>query len=96
MELFARMLTNMSRIEEGDGTLLDNVALMYGSGIENSNKHNHDNLPMLLAGGGGVNSGGHHLALGKKTPVCNLYLDMMAMAGLELEKFGDSTGRLLK
>ncbi len=96
MELFSRMLTNMSRIEEGDGTLLDNVALMYGSGIENSNKHNHDNLPMILAGGGGVNSGGHHLALGKKTPVCNLYLDMMAMAGLELEKFGDSTGRLLK
>jgi hypothetical protein len=93
--LFARFLQNLSRIKEGDGTLLDNVALMYGSGISDGNKHNHDNLPILLAGGaGGVIKGGAHVAFGKKTPICNLYLDMMAMAGLEMEKFGDSTGRL--
>jgi hypothetical protein len=95
MTLFARMLSNMSRLKEGDGTLLDNVALWYGSGIGDGNKHNHDNLPMLLAGGGGgAIKNGAHVAMGKKTPVCNLYLDMMAMAGLELDKFGDSTGRL--
>jgi hypothetical protein len=68
---------------------------MYGSGISNGNKHNHDNLPVLFAGGGGgAIRKGAHLALGKPTPICNLYLDMMAMAGLEQEKFGDSTGRL--
>lgn len=95
VSLFARMLNNMSRLKEGDGTLLDNVALMYGSGISDGNKHNNDNLPILLAGGGGgAIRNGAHIAMGKKTPVCNLYLDMMAMAGMELDKFGDSTGRL--
>jgi hypothetical protein len=93
--LFARMLSNMAKLNEGDGTLLDNVALMYGSGISDSNRHNHDDLPILLAGGGGgAIRNGAHVAFGKKTPVCNLYLDMMAMAGLELDRFGDSTGRL--
>ncbi len=95
LTLFARMLGNMAKLTEGDGTLLDNVALLYGSGISDGDRHNHDDLPILLAGGaGGRIKRGAHLALGKKTPVCNLYLDMMAMAGLPLEKFGDSTGRL--
>lgn len=93
--LFARFLTNLSRMKEGDGTLLDNVAVMYGSGMSDGNKHNSDNLPIILAGGGGgAIKGGNHIAFGKQTPICNLYLDMMAMAGLEMEKFGDSTGRL--
>ena len=95
MGLFARMLSNMSKLKEGDGTLLDNMAIMYGSGMSDSNKHSSDNLPILLAGGGGgAIKGGAHVAFGKQTPICNLYLDMMAMAGLEMEKFGDSTGRL--
>jgi hypothetical protein len=95
ISLFARMLGNMSKLKEGDGTLLDNMAIMYGSGISDGNKHNNDNLPILLAGGGGgAIKGGAHVAFGKQTPICNLYLDMMSMAGLELEKFGDSTGRL--
>ncbi len=95
VSLFARMLNNMSKLKEGDGTLLDNVAFMYGSGIGDGDKHTRDQLPILLAGGGGgAIKGGAHIAFGKKTPICNLYLDMMAMAGLEMEKFGDSTGRL--
>lgn len=95
MTMFARMLNNMSKLKEGDGTLLDNVAIMYGSGMSDGNKHNSDNLPILLAGGGGgAIKGGSHIAFGKQTPICNLYLDMMAMAGLEMDKFGDSTGRL--
>ena len=95
LTLFARFLGNLARIKEGDGTLLDHVAFMYGSGISDGDKHNHENLPILLAGGcGGALTKGMHVALGKKTPICNLYLAMMAMGGLQLDSFGDSTGRL--
>jgi hypothetical protein len=95
MELFSRMLGRMSRIREGETTLLDNVALCYGSAISDGNKHNHDDLPVLLAGGGGgAFKGGRHLKLGKKTPICNLYLDMAARAGADLKQVGDSTGPL--
>jgi hypothetical protein len=95
MELFARMLGRMASIHEGETTLLDNVALCYGSAISDGNKHNHDDLPVLLAGGGGgAFKGGRHLKLGRKTPICNLYLDMVARAGAEIRKFGDSTGPL--
>jgi hypothetical protein len=92
MELFARMLGRMSQIWEGETTLLDNVAMCYGSAISDGNKHNHDDLPVVLAGGGF--KGGRHLKLGKKTPICNLYLDMAARAGAGLKQFGDSTGPL--
>jgi hypothetical protein len=95
MTLFSKMLVRMSQIQEGESTLLDNVMICYGSGISDSNKHNHDNLPILVAGGGGgAARGGRHIAYGKKTPVCNLYLEMLAAAGIDLPKFGDSTGRL--
>jgi hypothetical protein len=95
MELFARMLGRMADVWEGDSTLLDNVAICYGSAISDGNKHNHDNLPVVLAGGGGGSiRGGRHLAFGKKTPICNLYLDMVARAGVALKSFGDSTGPL--
>jgi len=95
MELFGRMLERMSKIDEGGSTLLDNVMICYGSGISDSNKHNHDNLPVLVAGGGGgAVRGGRHIVYGKKTPICNLYLEMLARVGVDLPKFGDSTGRL--
>jgi len=95
MDLFAKMLIRMSRIQEGDSTLLDNVAICYGSGLSDGNKHNHDNLPIVIAGGGGgAIKGGRHVVLGKKTPVCNLYLDLLARAGIPLPQFGDSTGPL--
>ena len=96
MALFSRMLERMSRIEEGDGTLLDNVMLCYGSGISDGNKHNHDDLPILVAGGaGGTLSGGLHLVMPAKTPLCNLYVDMLARCGAPRDSFGDSTGRLV-
>ena len=95
MDLFAKMLVRMSGVREGEGTLLDNVAICYGSAISDGNKHNHDNLPVLLAGGGGGTiQGGRHVVLGKKTPICNLYLSMLERAGVECRKFGDSTGTL--
>lgn len=95
MELFARMLQRMSQIDEGGSSLLDNVMICYGSGISDGNRHNHDDLPIVVAGGGGGTlEGGRHVIYDKKTPLCNLYLEMMARAGVEAERFGDSTGPL--
>jgi len=95
MELFARMLERMAAIPEGDGSLLDNVLILYGSGISDGNRHNHDDLPILVAGGAGKSlRGGRHLALESKTPICNLYLEMLHRAGLPIERFGDSTDLL--
>lgn len=94
MERFARLLGRLAAIEEGEGTLLDNVVFCYGSGISDGNRHNHDDLPILLAGGGGSLAGGRHLVAAPKTPLCNLYLDMLARCGAPRERFGDSTGPL--
>lgn len=95
MELFARMLQRMSKIQEGDSTLLDNTLILYGSGISDGNRHNHDDLPILLAGGAaGRHQGGRHVVLSEKTPICNLYLDMLSAAGAPKSNFGDSTGAL--
>jgi hypothetical protein len=95
MDLFARMLIRMSEIQEADRTLLDNVMIVYGAGISDGNRHNHDDLPVLVAGGaGGTLSGGRHIKYGKKTPICNLYVDMLQRAGVQMDQFGDSTGRL--
>jgi hypothetical protein len=93
MDLFAKMLGRMAQVREGDSTLLDNVAICYGSAISDGNRHNHDDLPILVAGGaGGAVRGGRHVVLEKKTPICNLYLDLVAAAGVKLDAFGDSTG----
>jgi hypothetical protein len=85
----------MASIEDGNGSLLDNVMILYGSGISDGNRHNHDDLPVLVAGGGGGGlRGGRHLKYGTKTPICNLYLEMLQRAGLPHQQFGDSTGLL--
>ncbi|MDZ4848662.1 MAG: DUF1552 domain-containing protein [Pirellulaceae bacterium] len=95
MELFSRMLQRMAEIPEGDGTLLDNVLLLYGAGLSDGNKHNNDNLPVVLAGGGGGTiTGGRHIEFGEKTPLCNLYLEMLDRVGMPMDSFGDSNGRL--
>ncbi len=85
----------MSQIDEGGSTLLDNVMILYGSGISDGNRHNHDDLPILVAGGGGGTlRGGRHIKYGTKTPLCNLYLEMLQRAGIQRDQFGDSTGLL--
>lgn len=95
VELFALMLERMAQIPEGEGTLLDNVIISLGSGISDGNRHNNDDLPLLVAGGGGGRvRGGRHLKLGEKTPICNLYLEMLACMGIERKQFGDSNARL--
>ena len=68
--------------------------ILYGSGISDGNAHSHDELPILLAGKGGSIKPGRHLRYPKETPITNLYLTMLDRAGLPIESFGDSTGRL--
>jgi hypothetical protein len=69
--------------------------LLYGSGISDGNAHNHNELPILLAGKGrGLCKTGRHLRYPKETPLTNLYLTMLDRMGASLPRFGDSTGRL--
>ena len=92
---FAYMLEKMKSIKEGDGTLLDNSMLLFGSPIRDGNSHNPHNLPLVMAGqGGGTLKTGRHLVYPKNTPLCNLYKSMLERMGTPVEKFGDSTGEL--
>ncbi|QDT09292.1 DUF1552 domain-containing protein [Planctomycetes bacterium K23_9] len=94
---FARMLEKMKAITEGDGTLLDNSMVMFGSSFSDGNRHDPDNLPILLAGkAGGAIKSGQHLAAEGQVPLCNLYQSMLKANGIELESFGDSNGEFLE
>ncbi|HYV27764.1 MAG TPA: DUF1552 domain-containing protein [Candidatus Eisenbacteria bacterium] len=91
----AYLLQRLKSIKEGDGTLLDNCMIAYGSGNSDGNAHNHDDLPVLLAGrGGGTLHPGRHLRYEKETPLTNLWLAMLDRVGVKAERVGDSTGRL--
>ncbi|HLN32447.1 MAG TPA: DUF1552 domain-containing protein [Gemmataceae bacterium] len=91
----AYLLQKMQAIREAEGNLLGNSMVVYGSGISDGNAHNHDDLPILLAGGGrGKIKGGRHIRYPKETPLTNLYLGMLDRMGVPVKSFGDSTGRL--
>jgi hypothetical protein len=91
----AYLLEKLKAIPEGDGTLLDNCMIVYGSGISDGNAHNHDDLPTLVAGkGGGRIRSGRHITYPDNTPMANLFLSMLDCAGVPGETIGDSTGRL--
>ncbi|MDG2094801.1 MAG: DUF1552 domain-containing protein, partial [Phycisphaerales bacterium] len=93
--MFAELLDMLASTPEGEGRLLDNVMLVYGGAIGDGNRHNHDDLPIIFAGGGGGRfSGQGHVEYSKGTPLCNLYLTMLEQAGVSEERFGDSTGKL--
>lgn len=92
---FAHILERLKSIPEGDGTLLDQSMIVYGSGIGDGNAHNHDDLPILLAGrGGGTISPGRHVQYSDETPLANLYLSMLDRLDAAVDHLGDSTGRL--
>ena len=93
VEQFKYFLTRMKSVKEGDRTLLDNSMILYGSAIADGNRHNHDDLPVILAGkGGGTIETGRHLVFPKETPLNNLFLAMSDRMGVKLERIGDSTG----
>jgi len=95
VSLVAHMLERLKSTPDGDGTLLDHTLLLYGSGMSNSNVHNHSPLPVFLAGGAaGQLKGGRHLKYPEDTPMANLLLSILHKAGVPQESVGDSTGPL--
>ncbi|MGB9068711.1 MAG: DUF1552 domain-containing protein [Candidatus Acidiferrales bacterium] len=94
-KLFAKFLQKLKSTSDGDGNLLDHTILLYGSSLSNGNGHDHHNLPLLLAGGGGGQiKGGRHLQYPDMTPMTNLHLALLDKLGVPVEKLGDSTGEL--
>ncbi|MEM7313890.1 MAG: DUF1552 domain-containing protein [Planctomycetota bacterium] len=95
VSLFAEFLEKMSKIKEGSGTLLDHSLYMYGSGMGDPDKHDHSNLPIIVAGGAaGKMRGGRHIRFDKPEPLSNLHLTLLNKVGVPLETFADSTGRI--
>ena len=96
VEMLAYLIGKMKGVKEANGTtLLDNTMMVYGSGLGDGNRHNHDELPILLVGkGGGTIAGGQHLKFAKETPLMNLYLAIFDRMGAPAKRFGDSTGKL--
>jgi hypothetical protein len=92
---FGRFLTRLSKMSDGNGSLLDSTAVIFGSGMGDANSHKNSDLPIILAGGGykhgefrevpreGIN----------KVPLCNLFVDIAQRMGVETDAFGSSTGR---
>ncbi len=93
--LFAYFLEKLDAIPDGDGTLLDHSMILYGSGMSDANSHNHDPLPIVLAGGAsGRLEGNRHIVSSIQTPMSNLLLAMLEKMGIEQDSFGDSTEML--
>jgi hypothetical protein len=93
--LLAYLLEKLDALPDGDGSLLDHSMILYGSGMSDGNEHNHNPLPVLLAGrAGGALQGGRHLRHAPDTTMSNLLLAMLHKLGIERESFGDSTGAL--
>jgi hypothetical protein len=92
---YAAFIAKLRSIREGEGTLLDNSMVLYGSGIKDGNAHSHHDLPILLAGrAGGSILPGRHLRLPKETPLNNLFVSMLQRVGAGKQEIGDSTGAL--
>jgi len=95
VEQFSYFVQKLKATPEGEGSLLDQSMLVYGGAIGDGNRHNHDELPILLAGKGqGTVTTGRHVRYPRGTPLCNLFLSMLDRAGVHEERFGDGTGRL--
>jgi len=95
VEMLAYFLGKLNAAKDGDGTLLDHSMIVYGSSLSDGNRHQHDHLPALLAGGGsGRFKGGRHIRYPQGTPMTNLYMSMLDAVGMHPEKIGDSQGKV--
>jgi hypothetical protein len=94
MEQFAYLLGRLAAARDSDGrSVLDNVMVIYGGAIADGDRHNHDNLPIVLAGGAGRSTPpSRHLALAGPVPLTNLFLGMLGRMGVARDRLGDSTG----
>ena len=91
--LLRHLLTRLSTVREGNGSLLDNCMILYGSGIADGNSHAHKDLPICMFGGGGGSvKTGRHLRVRSGTPLTNLYRSMLKRVGAPVDKFSDSNG----
>ena len=95
VELFSYFVAKLKATQDGDGSLLDHSAILYGGALSDGNQHSNVNLPLLIAGrvADGMPSGSH-MRVPQGTPVTNLFVSMLDGAGIETEKFGDSTGKV--
>lgn len=95
MDQFAYFLKALSSARDGDGTLLDHSIVLYGSGLADGNRHEHHNLPSLLAGRGcGSVKPGRHVRYPDETPMTNLFVAMLDRVGTRVDSFANSKGRL--
>jgi hypothetical protein len=95
VEMLAYFLEKLKATPDGDGTLLDHSMILYGSSMSNGNQHDHDPLPLILAGGASGNlDGGRHMKYAAHTPASNLLLAMLDKLGVHQDRHGDSTGTL--
>ena len=95
VSLFAYYVEKLKSIQDGNGTLLDHSMIMLGSGMGNPDIHSHVNLPIIVVGGGAGNmKGGRHVKYDEPAPLANLHLTLLDKAGIHLDKFADSKGRI--
>jgi hypothetical protein len=94
-QLFSQYLAKLRATPDGDGSLLDHITIMYGSGISNSTRHSGENLPLLVVGGGGGRlKGGRHITYPEKPTIANLLVTLMDKLDVPIDHLGGSTGRL--
>ena len=84
-------LNTLENTPEGNGSLLDNTLVLIGSNLGNASNHTHNNLPIMLVGGG-IKHKQHVVLKGPQTPLCNLYLEILNHMGVKQDRFGSSTG----
>ncbi len=93
-QTFAKFVKKLSELPDGEGSMLDNSILLYGSNMSNSNLHDHFPLPTAIVGGGcGKLKGNQHLRYPDRTPIANMHVALLNRIGVSTEKFGDSTGQ---
>jgi hypothetical protein len=94
VQVLTHFIERLQSTPDGDGNLLDHSMILYGSGMSNGNQHNHYPLPVVLIGGGsGHLRGGRHIKA-DQSPMSNVLLAMLDKAGVQLDSFGDSTGKI--
>jgi hypothetical protein len=94
VQLFAGFVERLKKTADAGGTLLDHSAILYGSALSDGNAHSNYDLPLLVAGHAGGLKGGRHIAAEPKTPVANLFVELMNSVGLDAQQFADSSGRV--
>jgi hypothetical protein len=94
VQMFSQFVAKLAATPDGDGTLLDHSIFMYGSNMSNSDLHNNYPVPNIIVGGanGRVKLGGQQILLPERTPIANLHLTLLQKAGIERDKWSDSTG----